>query len=176
LRHSFTTQIQKALHITSMPDIWLSGFCGYKTTWAPRKCVVYSQYNEPQRVLSPWKHIAHSWQMSINDVEENTTHLFQKSKAANTLNITADGIYNYHSARKNLYNSHSILSWLSCCTPLLRITSFPCQFIIQGKINFLCKHKSHFTHDIGCTIWTGKTHSEWKVVKETTGLKALTAG
>jgi len=46
----------------------------------------------------------------VNYVDENTTHLFQKSKAANTLNITADGIYNYHSARHNLYNSYSIPS------------------------------------------------------------------
>lgn len=110
LRHSFTTQIQNAYPITSMPNIWLSGFCGYKTTWAPRKCVVYRQYNEPQLVLSAWKHIAPSWQKSINYVEENATNLFQKTKAANTLNITADGIYNYHSAKHDLYNSYSIPS------------------------------------------------------------------
>jgi len=43
-------------------------------------------------------------------LRKNTTHLFQKSKAANTLNTTADGIYNYHSAKHNLYNSYSIPS------------------------------------------------------------------
>jgi len=44
----------------------------------------------------------HTFVTDVNYVDEITTHLFQKSKAANTLNITADVIYNYNSARHKL--------------------------------------------------------------------------
>ena len=103
-----------------------------------------------------------SSRLPINYAQENTRHSSQKSKDDNILNVTATGMYNYHSARRTLNNSHSIPSWLSRCIALFRITSFPRQFRIHRQINFLCKHKPHFTHDIGCTIWTEKAHSEWK--------------
>jgi hypothetical protein len=107
LRHSFTTQIQNALRITSTPNIRFSVFFFlwlYNDLSSSKTCCIL-----PATIISHNLRCLHSnvshFRCRCKLIMLRKIPHIQKLKAANTVNVTANGIYNYNSRRHNLCNS-----------------------------------------------------------------------